>query len=474
MPKFLWVVVNSKQQKMINEKSIKESLEKSVTEYLNDEYAAYGMYTIENRAIPSVIDGFKPTQRKIIHVANKVWKSGSEKPIKVFQLGGRIAADAHYHHGDASLNAAIVGMAQSFKNSLPLLDEIGQFGSLRSPESGAPRYISTKINSNFRLIYKDFDLVESQWEEGHEIEPKFFLPIIPTVLLNGSSGIAVGFATNIMNRNPIDLIDASLKVLEGKKFIEPLPWWRDFNGTVKKVDGSDSSFQILGTCQIKDTTTVEITELPPSMTYLKYENLLNTWVEKGWIQNYDDNCTRNINYSIKFSRAQLQECVKKDNIIQFLKLNESESENLTCLDENGKLIIFDNVNDLIRYFVNFRLTYYDKRKTFQLNKLEERNVFLSNRASFIKSIIDGKLKVNNRPKADIVTDLEKMNFDKVEGSFTYLLSMPIHSLTKENYEALLNEVEENKKEIEKISKLKPIDMYKTDLKDLKKKLETSK
>jgi len=459
---------------MINEKSIKESLEKSVTEYLNDEYAAYGMYTIENRAIPSVIDGFKPTQRKIIHVANKVWKSGSEKPIKVFQLGGRIAADAHYHHGDASLNAAIVGMAQSFKNSLPLLDEIGQFGSLRSPESGAPRYISTKINSNFRLIYKDFDLVESQWEEGHEIEPKFFLPIIPTVLLNGSSGIAVGFATNIMNRNPLDLIDASLKVLEGKKFVEPLPWWRDFNGSVKKVDGSDSSFQISGTCQIKDTTTVEITELPPSMTYLKYENLLNIWVEKGWIQNYDDNCTRNINYSIKFSRAQLQECIKKDNIIQFLKLNEGESENLTCLDENGKLIIFDNVNDLIRYFVNFRLTYYDKRKTFQLNKLEERNVFLSNRARFIKSIIDGKLKVNNRPKADIVTDLEKMEFDKVEGSFTYLLSMPIHSLTKENYEALLNEVEENKKEIEKISKLKPIDMYKTDLKDLKKKLETSK
>jgi len=85
---------------MINEKSIKESLEKSVTEYLNDEYAAYGMYTIENRAIPSVIDGFKPTQRKIIHIANKVWKSGSEKPIKVFQLGGRIASDAHYHHGD--------------------------------------------------------------------------------------------------------------------------------------------------------------------------------------------------------------------------------------------------------------------------------------------------------------------------------------------------------------------------------------
>jgi DNA topoisomerase-2 len=164
---------------MIKEKST--LTEKTVTDYLSDEYATYGMYTIENRAIPSVIDGFKPTQRKIIHVANKVWKSGSEKPVKVFQLGGRIAADAHYHHGDMSLNAAIIGMAQSFKNSLPLLDEIGQFGSLRSPEPGAARYISTKINGNFRLIYKDFELTESQYEEGSEIEPKFFLPIIPEV-----------------------------------------------------------------------------------------------------------------------------------------------------------------------------------------------------------------------------------------------------------------------------------------------------
>ena len=189
---------------------------KSVSQFLDQDYAAYGMYTLENRAIPSVIDGFKPTQRKIIFIADKVWKGSNDKPLKIFQLGGRIAADAHYHHGDGSLNGAIIGMAQSFKNSLPLLDEVGQFGSLRSPEAGAPRYISTKLTPNFRLLYKDFELLTSQIEEGNEIEPKYFLPIIPTVLLNGSSGIAVGFATNILNRNPAQLIEACTKVLDGK------------------------------------------------------------------------------------------------------------------------------------------------------------------------------------------------------------------------------------------------------------------
>lgn len=458
---------------MISEKAIKGSKEKTVTEYLYDEYATYGMYTIENRAIPSVIDGFKPTQRKIIYVANKVWKSGSEKPVKVFQLGGRIAADAHYHHGDTSLNSAIIGMAQSFKNSLPLLDEIGQFGSLRSPEPGAPRYISTKLNGNFRLLYKDFELLEKQFEEGQEIEPKFFLPIIPTVLLNGSSGIAVGFATNILNRNAVDLIDACLKSLDGKRFEEPLPWWRDFNGIVRKVDGSDSSYTVSGLCNVKDSQRFEITELPPGMTYQKFESILNKYQEQGTIQLYDDNCTKSINYMVQFSRAELKKRVDHgpEHLPWLFKLVESHTENLTCLDENGKLIIFKNTTDLINYFVKFRLSYYDKRKDYLLNNLEERNVFLSNRARFIKAIIDGKLKISNRPKSDVVDDLTKQKFDKVDDSFDYLLNMSIQSMTKERYEALLKEVEENKTEIERISKIKPIDMYKTDLKELRKKLE---
>jgi DNA topoisomerase-2 len=445
---------------------------KTVTEYLDQDYAMYGMYTLESRAIPSVIDGFKPTARKIIYIADKVWKSGNEKPLKIFQLGGRIAADAHYHHGDGSLNGAIIGMAQSFKNSLPLLEELGQFGSLRSPEAGAARYISTKLTSNFRLLYKDFELLENQVEEGNTIEPKYFLPVIPTVLLNGSSGIAVGFATNILNRNPLDLVDACVKVLDGKKVGKLLPWWKEYSGPVELVTGTNQ-YVMRGVYEIQNTTTVNITELPPSMTFQKYEIYLNSLLDRGIIYSYEDNSTNGINYTIKFARATLSDLIAKGKLDQTLKMVETETENLTCLNERGKLIIFEEVSQVVEYFVKFRLSFYSKRKAFLINKYTEELKYLSNRARFVKLIIDGKLRVNNVPRKDIIAFLESNGFDQVSGSYNYLLNMPIHSLTKETYDQLLKEVSEKKTELSEVKKLEPVDMYRTDLADLKKNLKAT-
>jgi DNA topoisomerase-2 len=444
---------------------------KTVTEYLDQEYAMYGMYTLENRAIPSVIDGFKPTARKIIFIADKVWRTGSEKPLKIFQLGGRIASEAHYHHGDASLSGAIIGMAQSFKNSLPLLEEIGQFGSIRSPEAGAPRYISTKLTKNFRLLYKDFELLENQVEEGNVIEPKFFLPIIPTVLLNGSSGIAVGFATNILNRNPLDLIDACIKVLDGKRVGKLLPWLKDYNGPIEQV-GTSNQYIMRGLYQITNTTTVTVSELPPSVTFQKYEAHLNSLQDRGIISSYEDNSANGINYIIKFARATLTNLIEKDKLDQTLKMVETETENLTCLDERGKLLIFENIPQIVEYFTNFRLSFYSKRKAFLINKYNEELTYLSNRARFIKLIIDGKLKVNNVPRKEIILYLETNKFDQVNGTYLYLLNMPIHSLSKETYEALLKEVSEKQAELAEIKKKDPTDMYREDLNELKKNLKT--
>ena len=444
---------------------------KTVTEYLDQDYAMYGMYTLENRAIPSVIDGFKPTARKIIFIADKVWRTGSEKPLKIFQLGGRIASEAHYHHGDASLSGAIIGMAQSFKNSLPLLEEIGQFGSIRSPEAGAPRYISTKLTKNFRLLYKDFELLENQVEEGNVIEPKFFLPIIPTVLLNGSSGIAVGFATNILNRNPLDLIDACVKVLDGKRVGKLLPWLKDYNGPIEQV-GTSNQYIMRGQYQITNTTTVTVSELPPSVTFQKYEAHLNSLQDRGIIASYEDNSANGINYIIKFARATLTTLIEKDKLDQTLKMIETETENLTCLDERGKLLIFENIPQIVEYFTNFRLSFYSKRKAFLINKYNEELTYLSNRARFIKLIIDGKLKVNNVARKEIILYLETNKFDQINGTYLYLLNMPIHSLSKETYEALLKEVSEKQAELAEIKKKDPTDMYREDLADLKKNLKT--
>jgi DNA topoisomerase-2 len=442
-----------------------------VSDFFDNEYKGYAVYTIENRAIPSVIDGFKPTARKVAFVADQVWKRGDEKPMKVFQLAGRVAATAFYHHGNASLESNIIGMAQDFKNSMPIFQGIGQFGSLRSPEAGAPRYVGVRFNENFRLLYKDFELVDPQFEEGEQIEPRFFLPIIPTVLLNGSAGIAVGFATNIMNRHPLDLIDACVDVLDGKDPRELRPWIKDFTGTFDRNPENPNSWTIKGRYDVKNTSTVEIYEIPPSFTYEKYEAHLDGLVEKGVIASYDDNSSDKIHYVLKFPRQGLAEIQKKGKLDDTLRMIERDTENLTTLDENRKLKIFTRAEDIVRYFVDIRLGYYQRRKDHLIKTLESELGTLTARAQFVKAIVEGKLTVANVKRADLIKAIEALGIEKEEGGdYDFLLTMPIHTLTAEKYADLLKRRDQKQKDLDKTRKTAPEQMYRADLSDLRSRL----
>ena len=390
--------------------------------------------------------------------------------MKLFQLAGRVAADSYYHHGNSSLESSMVGMAQKFKNSLPLLEGIGQFGSLRSPSAGAPRYISAKLHPNFRLIYQDFELLNNKIEEGEEIEPDFFLPIVPTVILNGSSGIAVGFATNILNRNPKDVVDSCLAVLHNKKIKTLSPWLSEFSGTFTRDSTNPNTWKISGSYNIVNSTTVKVTEIPPSFTYEKYEEWLNALVEKKHIVDYEDNSSDKIEYILKFQRAVLKDYISKGKLDSLLKIHSQETENLTTIDESGKLKIFEKAEDIVTHFVNVRLGFYDKRKQYLLDKLRRELLVISNRARFIKDIIDGKLKINNVPRETIIKYLTTNKYDQIDGGYTYLLSMAIYTLTKEKFEELLKQKAEKESEIITVEKTDPKDMYVRDLEKLKKSL----
>jgi len=440
---------------------------RTAEDFFDTDYLNYAKYVVESRAIPSVCDGFKPTQRKVAYVANKVWKTGNEKPLKVFQLAGTVAASAYYHHGNASLEGAIIAMAQDFKSSMPIFQGIGQFGSLRAPEAGAPRYVGVKFNENFRLLYKDFELTSQRFEEGEEIEPKFFLPIIPTVLLNGGSGIAVGFATNIMNRHPLTLIDACYDVLDKKKVRQLPPWIRGFTGTFTQLPENHKSWLMKGKYEVKNTSTLEITEIPPSFTYEKYEAHLDSLVEKGILHSYDDHSSEKVHYVLKFPRQTLTDLQLRGKLDETLRMCEKDSENYTTLDENGKLKIFDRVEDIVEYFVNFRLKYYTKRKDYLIKVLEEEIKNLSNRAKFIKLIIDEKIQIRGVQKSILVASLQREALDTQEGSYDYLLSMPIQSLTQEKYDDICKRLELKEKEHERIQKTAPEKMYRDDLKQLR-------
>jgi len=433
---------------------------RTITEYLDNEYTNYAMYVIESRALSSVIDGLKPTQRKIIHIANKVWKTGNEKPMKIFQLGGRIAAEAFYHHGDNSLYSSIINLAQKFKNNLPLLEEIGQFGSLRSPEAGAPRYISTKLHENFRLVYKDFELLTLKEEEGYLIEPEFFL---------GSKGIAVGYAANILLRDPKDVIKQCLNYLNDKPMRTIKPKMKFFNGKFIKDKNNDKKWHAVGKIEKVNTTTIKIYELSPSMTFEKFENILENLVSNKTIVSYDDNSKDEIDYTVKFNRQTLNK-LTEDDLIKMFKLTENYTEDFNTLDEYGKLKIFESAEEIIKYFVDFRLEFYQRRIEYLIEKLSHEMFILDNKAKFIKSIIDNKLKVTKRKRSAIERDLEKLKIQRYQDSYNYLLNMNINSLTYEKYTELLDLIKTKTKELNKIKKYIPKKMYIDDLIELNSKL----
>lgn len=580
---------------------------KTISEFLSSEYKEFAMYTIENRAIPSLVDSFKNSQRKIIHTSNEIWKTGNEKTLKVFQLSGKVAADCYYHHGNcldsntnillkdgsfisikdwlenysnykfevvsyneenkqfttgighsprigsvtnieyeiemedsslikctenhpfladrgwvcaknlfetdnivsinsyikikkikknilespkvfyditvdkyhnfvinktsmivthnSSLENAIVNMAQKFKNNIPFLEEDGQFGSLRSPQASAARYIGTKLSPKFKLIYKDFDLLEYKYEEGDKIEPFYFLPIIPTILLNGISGIAVGFSNNILPRKVDDIIENCINSLANKKVKKMIPYIGAFNGEITIDEKNEKRWIISGIFKQVNKSTIRITELPPSYTYEKYEELLDKLVEEKIIISYEDNCKDNIDYIIKINNK-----IEFDTF-KTLKLVEYSTENFTTLDENGKLKIFESDIEILKYFVKFRTNFYKKRKEKIMNKISNDLIIFSNKAKFIKAVLENKIIILNNKREEIFKEIEKNNINKIENSYDYLLKMPLYNLTKEIYDKLLKDLEIKKEDLSNIEKYNEVDMYIDDLKNLKKELK---
>ena len=446
-----------------------ETAPRSADDFFKGPYRDYALYTIQNRAIPSEIDGFKPSQRKIAFAAYELWKKPGAKALKVFQLGGQAAAMSYYHHG--SLDQTIIGMAQGFKNSLPIFQGIGQFGSLRSPQAGAPRYIGVKFSDNFTLLYKDFDLTDPQYEEGVQIEPKFYLPVIPTVLLNGGSGIAVGFSTNILNRHPVSLTDACIDILtQGTTSVELSPWYSDFHGTVEPYGDTGRSWVFKGIVERVNTSTVAIHEIPPGYTYESYEKVLDDLIEKGVLVSYEDNSSGRVSYVLKFRRRDLAKYKTEASLLRLLKLTEKATENLTTLDIENNPKVFSNPMELVKHFVEFRKGYYVLRKERLLAKIDDDIKVLTNRVRFITMVASGDLEVSNRKKADIEKSLRDEGFDKVRKSYDYLLSMPIYSLTMEKSSELSKSLSSKLSEREALEKTSPIRMYLDDLKDLRKQL----
>lgn len=439
-----------------------------VSNFLDNEYKDYAMYTIEQRAIPNLCDSFKTINRKVIYTALKTVRNSSNK---VSTLAGNVIVHAKYHHGNVSCEDAIITMAQDFKNNLPLFDRIGQFGSLKAPFASASRYISVKLSNVFDLIYRDNDLLEYVVDENETIQPLYYLGIIPMILINGGSGIAVSVASNILNREPKNVIKECLSYLKNGKVGVLKPHINGFAGTFTVDKDNHKKWYIKGKFVIENTTTVRVTELPPSVTYEKFEEILDNLLDKKTISNWDNQGKGKgvINYIVKFTRENLATLAETD-IEKMLKLTDQVTENFTVLDEHGKLKIFESSQEILKYFMEFRLGFYQKRKDFQISKIKNDISKLENRTKFIKGVIDGKISINNKKKVDIEADISKMKIDKFDDSYEYLLTMPIYNLTKEKYDEYLSEIKNKKEKLKEVEASIPKEVYISELEDLYKKL----
>ena len=450
---------------------------RTITNFLNTEYLNYAFSVLEERAIPSVIDGFKPGARKIMH-ASLAGTTKDGKLYKLLALSGDAMRVSLYAHGDASLNGTIVNMCKSFNDNLNPLESDSQVGSLRDPNSaGAPRYLYVKHSKYMDLIYKtDYDLLDFIFEEGQYVEPMTYLPIIPTVLCKNNIGVAVGYSMHNQAYNPLDIIDACKEVLNSRadkkeKISTTIyPYIRGIKkANWRYEEGNWYNYGEWKFNQAKDLMIV--TDLPADVSYEDFEKLLYKYKDEDFIKDWKNKSVDGgVNYEIVFPKKQLAIEMKKDRsgkrIANKFKLIKQVSDDLLwLLDENHKLKYFQNKKEVIEYFVNYRIGIYTERKKKMVKILEERIKKNDELVKFIELVCKGKLVIRNRSKKDIKVDMDeyKLPID--------LIGTPMSKVTIEERDELLKQNEEMKKELEYIKKTTEKQMYINDLTNLRKELE---
>ena len=450
---------------------------RTITNFLNTEYLNYAFSVLEERAIPSAIDGFKPGARKIMHAA----LAGTTKDGKLYKLlalSGDTMRVSLYSHGDISLSNTIVNMCKTFNDNLNPLESDSQVGSLRDPDSaGAPRYLYIRHSKYMDLIYKtDYDLLEHIFEEGQYVEPMTYLPIIPTLLCKNNIGVAVGYSMHNQAYDPIDIIDACKEVIEARadKKDKIKTVIRPYIKGIKKSnwryeEGAWYNYGEWKLNQAKDF--MQVLDLPADVSYEDFEKLLIKFKDEEYIKDWKNKSVDGgVNYEITFPKKQLAIEMKKDRsgkrIANKFKLIKQLPEDLLwLLDENHKLKNFANKNEVVEYFVNYRLGIYTERKKKLVKILEERIKKNDELVKFIELVCAGKLKIRNRSKVDIKVDMDGYKLPME------LISTPMSKVTIEERDELLKQNEAMKKELEYIRNTTEKQMYLNDLNNLKKEIE---
>ncbi len=434
-----------------------------------------------DRSIPSIMDGLKPSQRKVLFAC---FKRNLKQEIKVAQLAGYVSENASYHHGEVSLEHCIKNMAQDFvgSNNINLLMPIGQFGSRISggQDAAQSRYIFTCLNNITRSLYnKDDDqLCDYLNDDGFPIEPKYYYPILPMIAINGASGIGTGFSTEVPSHNPLDISKYIRSKIMGQS-TDNLPinvWYRGFKGRIRP---HNNGYITEGIFEWINDSTIRVSELPVGKWTEDYiEFLEKATVERGkdddkqFVKSYQDNSTESIvDITVKCDEDFLYRWRNKSNkdgvneLLSRLKLTTTLSvSNIHTFDENCKIKKWASIKELVDYWYECRKVIYVKRHQYLLDILRKDLEVISWKVKFILEIVENKLEIRNKKKADINKLLQERGYPKLlNDTYDYLLTMDLYKLTYEEVEELKKKRDAKQVEHDALMNKKPTDLWIEDL-----------
>ncbi|XP_054744997.1 DNA topoisomerase 2 isoform X2 [Anastrepha obliqua] len=371
------------------------------------------------RSIPCLVDGFKPGQRKVMFTC---FKRNDKREVKVAQLSGSVAEMSAYHHGEMSLQMTIVNLAQNYvgSNNINLLEPRGQFGTRLQggKDCASARYIFTLMSPLTRLIFHPADdpLLTYEVDDGQKIEPQWYVPIIPMVLVNGADGIGTGWSTKIYNHNPRDIIQNIRRMLANEEPVPMHPWYKNFKGTIDYI--SDGRYISSGNIQIVQNNKIEISELPVGTWTQSYKEsvldvLSNGDKGKAVVADYREYHTdTTVRFVITFTAGEFERLqAEEGGFHRAFKLTSSMSTNqMHCFDQNNCLRRFPTSIDIIKEYFPVRLEFYSKRKEYLIGQLTAQADRLTDQARFIMEKCDRTIIVENKKRKVMIDELIKRGY----------------------------------------------------------------
>ena len=481
------------------------------TQFVNNELIHFS--NADNiRSLPHLIDGLKPSQRKILY---SCFKRNLKDEIRVAQLAGYVSEHAAYHHGEASLMSTIIGMAQTFvgANNINVLRPVGQFGSrlLGGADSASPRYIHTYLEEITWKIFRKEDacLLKHIDDDGDLVEPEYYLPVVPLIAINGSVGIGTGYSTNIPPHNPQDIItllrhrlNGNIETLENR----PLdPWWWGFKGKTSRFD--ENTWITKGIYEFDDAKkTVTITELPVGTWTKNYKGFLDELCEhddkkskeakkdskkcetasnrstnsndgeplglKGFDDLYNDIDVKFILYFTEYGYDTIKEDTEK--FEKKFKLTSSwKTTNITCFDVDFNIVKYKTIGDILEKFLETRLPKYEERRLNILGTLQKAIEELDAKRRFIQAILDDRLVLQKKSDEEIVQGLKECNIPALSNmekpdeydSYEYCVKMRIDRVKQSAVIELDKQIAEKQGEIDRLEMETANSLWLSDLED---------